>query len=234
LKILNPNILLQYLDKLLPFILVISCLILSFGFLWALFISPNDYQQGLMVKIMYLHVPSAWLSLGVYFFMTLMSIIYLVTKTPIAAIIAKAATPIGLMFTLVVLLTGVLWGRPMWGVWWVWDARLTSVLILTFIYMGLILIYRLENKQNKLLKIASFYTILGFINIPVVKFSVDWWNTLHQPASINILSKSSIHSSMLFPLMIMTAAFALFSLLIFLMKYNTELIKIKNKGLDRL
>ncbi len=146
-----------------------------------------------MVKIMYLHVPSAWLSLGVYFFMTLMSIIYLVTKTPITAIIAKAATPIGLMFTLVVLLTGVFWGRPMWGVWWVWDARLTSVLILTFIYMGLILIYRLENKQNKLLKIASFYTILGFINIPVVKFSVDWWNTLHQPASILRLDGPSIH-----------------------------------------
>ena len=155
-----------------------------------------------MVKIMYLHVPSAWLSLGVYFFMTVMSIIYLVTKTPIAAIIAKAATPIGLMFTLVVLLTGVFWGRPMWGVWWVWDARLTSVLILTFIYMGLILIYRLENKQNKLLKIASFYTILGFINIPVVKFSVDWWNTLHQPASILRLDGPSIHYTMLYPLIL--------------------------------
>jgi heme exporter protein C len=227
LKILNPNILLQYLDKLLPFILVISCLILSFGFLWALFISPNDYQQGLMVKIMYLHVPSAWLSLGVYFFMTLMSIIYLVTKTPIAAIIAKAATPIGLMFTLVVLLTGVLWGRPMWGVWWVWDARLTSVLILTFIYMGLILIYRLENKQNKLLKIASFYTILGFINIPVVKFSVDWWNTLHQPASILRLDGPSIHYTMLYPLILVFIGLCFLCLSFLTIALKIEIMKSK-------
>ena len=217
----------QYLDKLLPFILVISCLILSFGFLWALFISPNDYQQGLMVKIMYLHVPSAWLSLGVYFFMTLMSIIYLVTKTPIAAIIAKAATPIGLMFTLVVLLTGVLWGRPMWGVWWVWDARLTSVLILTFIYMGLILIYRLENKQNKLLKIASFYTILGFINIPVVKFSVDWWNTLHQPASILRLDGPSIHYTMLYPLILVFIGLCFLCLSFLTIALKIEIMKSK-------
>ncbi len=180
-----------------------------------------------MVKIMYLHVPSAWLSLGVYFFMTLMSIIYLVTKTPIAAIIAKAATPIGLMFTLVVLLTGVFWGRPMWGVWWVWDARLTSVLILTFIYMGLILIYRLENKQNKLLKIASFYTILGFINIPVVKFSVDWWNTLHQPASILRLDGPSIHYTMLYPLILVFIGLCFLCLSLLTIALKIEIMKSK-------
>jgi heme exporter protein C len=231
LKILNPNILLQYLDKLLPFILLISCLILSFGFLWALFISPNDYQQGLMVKIMYLHVPSAWLSLGVYFFMTIMSIIYLVTKTPIAAIITKAATPIGLMFTLVVLLTGVFWGRPMWGVWWVWDARLTSVLILAFIYMGLILIYRLENKQNKILKIASFYTILGFINIPIVKFSVDWWNTLHQPASILRLDGPSIHYTMLYPLIVVFIGLCFLCLSLLAIALKIEIMKSKLRNI---
>ena len=181
-----------------PYIFYISLCVYSLALIWGLAYAPADYLQGNSFRIMYLHVPSAWLSLGVYFFMTLMSIIYLVTKTPIAAIIAKAATPIGLMFTLVVLLTGVFWGRPMWGVWWVWDARLTSVLILTFIYMGLILIYRLENKQNKLLKIASFYTILGFINITVVKFSVHLCNILHKPASILRLDCLSIHYMLLY------------------------------------
>jgi heme exporter protein C len=206
--------------------------ILSFGFFWALFISPNDYQQGVMVKIMYLHVPSAWLSLGIYGLMTMMSIIYLVTKTPLAAIIAKAATPIGLLFTLVVLISGIFWGRPMWGVWWVWDARLTSVLILFFIYMGLILIYRLENKQNKVLKIASFYTILGFINIPIVKFSVDWWNTLHQPASVLRLDGPSIHYTMLYPLIVVFVGLCLLFLALISIRIKIEIMKGKLKNVN--
>jgi heme exporter protein C len=130
--------------------------------------------------------------------------------------------------------TGSIWGKPTWGTWWAWDARITSMLILALFYIMYLVAWRIFEDNDKAFKVTSIITILGIINVPIIKYSVDWWNTLHQPASINILSKSSIHISMLFPLLTMTAAFALFSLLIFLMKYNTELIKIKNKGLDRL
>ena len=150
--------------------------------------------------------------------------------------IAKSLAPSGFVFNIVALVTGSIWGKPTWGTWWAWDARITSMLILALFYLLYLIAWKIyENKEEeKVHKATVIISILGIINIPIIKYSVDWWNTLHQPASINILSKSSIHSSMLFPLAIMTAAFALFSLLIFLMKYNTELIKIKNKGLDRL
>ena len=148
--------------------------------------------------------------------------------------IAKSLAPSGLIFNIIALVTGSIWGKPTWGTWWAWDARITSMLLLGLFYVLYLTTWRLYKNREQAKKITTLITILGIINIPIVKYSVDWWNTLHQPASINILSKSTIHSSMLFPLMIMTAAFALFSLLIFLMKYNTELIKIKNKGLDRL
>ena len=155
-------------------------------------------------------------------------------KLEIFFLIAKSLAPSGFVFNVVALVTGSIWGRPTWGTWWAWDARITSMLILGLFYVMYLLAWKLYNEDDKVFKTTSIITILGVINIPIIKYSVDWWNTLHQPASINILSKSSIHISMLFPLLIMTAAFALFSLLIFLMKYNTELIKIKNKGLDRL
>ena len=149
-------------------------------------------------------------------------------------LISKSLAPSGFVFNVIALVTGAIWGKPTWGTWWAWDARITSMLILALFYLLYLLAWRVYQDKNQVYKITSIITILGIINVPIIKYSVDWWNTLHQPASINILSKSSIHSSMLFPLIIMTAAFALFSLLIFLMKYNTELIKIKNKGLDRL
>ena len=142
--------------------------------------------------------------------------------------------PSGLVFNIIALVTGSIWGKPTWGTWWAWDARITSMLILVLFYIMYLIAWRIFEDNDKVFKVTSVITILGIINVPIIKYSVDWWNTLHQPASINILSKSSIHISMLFPLLTMTAAFALFSLLIFLMKYNTELIKIKNKGLDRL
>ena len=138
------------------------------------------------------------------------------------------------IFNIIALVTGSIWGRPTWGTWWAWDARITSMLILALFYLLYLLAWRIFNDKNRVFKVTLIITVLGIINVPIIKYSVDWWNTLHQPASINIFTKSSIDISMLFPLMIMTAAFALFSLLIFLMKYNTELIKIKNKGLDRL
>ena len=148
--------------------------------------------------------------------------------------IAKSLAPSGFIFNIIALVTGSIWGKPTWGTWWAWDARITSMLILALFYLMFLMAWRIYDKKEQVFKITSIITVLGIINVPIIKYSVDWWNTLHQPASINILSKSTIHSSMLVPLMIMTAAFALFSLLIFLMKYNTELIKIKNKGLDRL
>ncbi len=183
---------------------------------------------------MYVHVPAAWISLGIFSLITLLSLSGFIFKNKNFFLIAKSLAPSGLVFNVIALVTGSIWGKPTWGTWWAWDARITSMLILVLFYLMYLIAWRIYEDKEKVLKITTIITIFGIINIPIIKYSVDWWNTLHQPASINILSKSSIHSSMLFPLMIMTAAFALFSMLIFLMKYNTELIKIKNKGLDRL
>ena len=165
---------------------------------------------------------------------TFLSICGFIFKNKNFFLISKSLAPSGFVFNLIALVTGSIWGKPTWGTWWAWDARITSMLILLLFYAMYLIIWRIYDSEEKVYKISTTITILGIINVPIIKYSVDWWNTLHQPASINILSKSSIHSSMLYPLLIMTAAFALFSLLIFLMKYNTELIKIKNKGLDRL
>ena len=150
------------------------------------------------------------------------------------SLITKSLAPSGFVFNIIALVTGSIWGKPTWGTWWAWDARITSMLLLSLFYLMFIITWRITENNDKAIKISSYIAILGLINVPIIKFSVDWWNTLHQPASVNILSDTTIHSTMLIPLVIMTAAFVLFSLLIFLMKYNTELIKIKNKGLDRL
>ena len=197
-------------------------------------ISPEDYKQSDAVRIMYVHVPAAWISLGIFSSITVLSICGFVFRNKNFFLISKSLAPSGFVFNIIALVTGSIWGKPTWGTWWAWDARITSMLILALFYAMYLIVWRIYDKEEKVYKISTFITILGIINVPIIKYSVDWWNTLHQPASINILSKSSIHSSMLYPLLIMTAAFALFSLLIFLMKYNTELIKIKNKGLDRL
>ena len=196
--------------------------------------SPEDYKQSDAVRIMYVHVPSAWISLGIFSSITLLSISGFIFKNKNFFLIAKSLAPSGFVFNIIALVTGAIWGKPTWGTWWAWDARITSMLILALFFAMYLIAWGIYEKEEKVFKITTFITIVGIINVPITKYSVDWWNTLHQPASINILTKSSIHSSMLFPLLLMTAAFALFSLLIFLMKYNTELIKIKNKGLDRL
>ena len=231
--LINPSKFNKFADIIFKPLIFTSSIILIAGLI-LVYLSPLDYQQGLTVKIMYIHVPSAWLALLTYSIMTIYSIIGIAFKMPFSFIVNKAVAPIGAVFTLLCLISGSLWGKPMWGTWWVWDARLTSVAILLLIYLIIIFLDKtFENKEVRE-KTTAIFILIGSVNLPIIKFSVDWWNTLHQPASINILSKSSIHISMLFPLLIMTAAFALFSLLIFLMKYNTELIKIKNKGLDRL
>ncbi len=233
-KLFEPNKIFKITSKAPKYVLFLFVVVLTVGLVEALVISPEDYKQSDAVRIMYVHVPAAWISLGIFSSITLLSICGFVFKNKNFFLISKSLAPSGFVFNIIALVTGSIWGKPTWGTWWAWDARITSMLILALFYAMYLIVWRIYDKEEKVYKISTFITILGIINVPIIKYSVDWWNTLHQPASINILSKSSIHSSMLYPLLIMTAAFALFSLLIFLMKYNTELIKIKNKGLDRL
>ncbi len=233
-KLLEPNKIFQITSKAPKYVLFLFVIVLSVGLVEALILSPEDYKQSDAVRIMYVHVPAAWISLGIFSSITALSISGFIFKNKNFFLISKSLAPSGFVFNIIALVTGSIWGKPTWGTWWAWDARITSMLILALFYALYLISWRIYENEEKVFKISTFITILGIINVPIIKYSVDWWNTLHQPASINILSKSSIHSSMLYPLLIMTAAFALFSLLIFLMKYNTELIKIKNKGLDRL
>ena len=233
-KYFEPNKIFSITSKAPRYVLFLFIVILSIGLTEALILSPEDYKQSHSVRIMYVHVPAAWISLGIFSAITFLSIVGYIFKIRNFFLIAKSLAPSGLVFNIIALVTGSIWGKPTWGTWWAWDARITSMLILALFYIMYLVAWRIFEDNDKAFKVTSIITILGIINVPIIKYSVDWWNTLHQPASINILSKSSIHISMLFPLMTMTAAFALFSLLIFLMKYNTELIKIKNKGLDRL
>ena len=234
LKILEPKKIFLITSRAPKYVMVLFVIVLSIGLLEALIFSPEDYKQSHSVRIMYVHVPAAWISLGIFSSITFLSLCGYIFKNKNFFLIAKSLAPSGLVFNIIALVTGSIWGKPTWGTWWAWDARITSMLILALFYLMYLVAWRVYDNSEKVIKITTLITILGIINVPIIKYSVDWWSTLHQPASINILSKSTIHSSMLFPLFLMTAAFTLFSLLIFLMKYNTELIKIKNKGLDRL
>ena len=233
-QLLEPNRIFSITSKAPKYVLLLFILVVSIGLTEALILSPEDYKQSHSVRIMYVHVPAAWISLGIFSTITILSIVGYIFKIKNFLLISKSLAPSGFVFNVIALVTGSIWGKPTWGTWWAWDARITSMLILALFYLMYLIAWRIYEDKEQVFKVTSIITILGIINVPIIKYSVDWWNTLHQPASINILSKSTIHSSMLVPLLIMTAAFALFSLLIFLMKYNTELIKIKNKGLDRL
>ena len=233
-KYFEPNKIFSITSRAPRYVLLLFIIILSIGLVEALVLSPEDYKQGHSVRIMYVHVPAAWITLGIFSAITFLSVIGYIFKLRNFFLISKSLAPSGFVFNIIALVTGSIWGKPTWGTWWAWDARITSMLILGLFYLMYLVVWRIYQDSDRVFKITSIITIMGIVNVPIIKYSVDWWNTLHQPASINILSKSSIHISMMFPLIIMTAAFALFSLLIFLMKYNTELIKIKNKGLDRL
>ena len=235
-KYFEPNKVFSITSKAPKYVLFLFIIVLSIGLVEALILSPEDYKQSHSVRIMYVHVPAAWISLGIFSSITFLSVVGYIFKIRNFFLISKSLAPSGFVFNIIALVTGSIWGKPTWGTWWAWDARITSMLILGLFYLMYLVAWRIyqDSDSDKVFKITSIITIMGIVNVPIIKYSVDWWNTLHQPASINILSKSSIHISMMFPLMIMTAAFALFSLLIFLMKYNTELIKIKNKGLNRL
>ena len=234
-KSFEPNKIFAITSKAPKYVLLLFIVVLTIGLTEALVLSPEDYKQSDAVRIMYVHVPAAWISLGIFSSLALLSVGSFVFKNKNFALIAKSLAPSGFVFNIIALVTGSIWGKPTWGTWWAWDARITSMLILALFYGMYLLAWRIYEDKEQVIKVTSLIAILGVVNVPIIKFSVDWWNTLHQPASINILSTNiAIHPSMLAPLGIMTAAFALFSLLIFLMKYNAELIKVKNKGLNRL
>ena len=234
LNYLNPGNTIKIISKLQKFIFALFIAVLILGLAEALVLSPEDYKQSDSVRIMYVHVPAAWISLGIFTVISILSFGILIFKNKNFSLITKSLAPSGFVFNIIALVTGSIWGKPTWGTWWAWDARITSMLLLAIFYLMFMMSWKIVDQENKAIKLSSYIAIFGLINVPIIKFSVDWWSTLHQPSSVNVLKETTIHTSMLVPLGIMTAAFALFSLLIFLMKYNTELLKIKNKGLDRL
>ena len=218
----NPTRFLALAARAIPWLAGITALCFAVG-LYLSFATEGDYQQGETVRIMYVHVPSAWLSMMCYTIMSLSAIGTLVWRHPLADVSAKAAAPLGAAFTLLALVTGSLWGKPMWGTWWVWDARLTSVFVLFLMYLGIIALTRALDDAGRAAWAAAIITLVGFINIPIIKFSVDWWNTLHQPASVFRMGGSTIDPSMLWPLLVMALGFTVLFFALHLMAMRTEI-----------
>ena len=232
--LINPSRIFYWIEKLINFINSIFFILLIIALTFALILSPPDYLQGDSVRIMYVHVPSAWIGLASFSVIALLSILNFVFKIKNLNLITKSIAPIGLLFTCIAIITGSLWGQPTWGTWWVWDARITSMLVLSIFYILFILAHKLIESEGKANKVANLIAIIGSINIPVIRYSVDWWNTLHQPSSIKIDGTSSIHPSMLLPLILMLLVLLLYCALILLMKYKTEIIRIKKKNIKRI
>ena len=229
----NSNIFI-WIEKLINFINSIFFILLLVALSFALIFSPPDYLQGDSVRIMYVHVPAAWIGLASFSAIAFLSIINFIFKIKNLTLIAKSLAPIGLLFTCIAIVTGSIWGQPTWGTFWAWDARITSMVILAIFYLLFILTHKYLLEESKANNVSSLIAIVGLINIPIVKYSVEWWATLHQPASIKISGTSSIHSSMLMPLLLMFFVLILYCALIFLMKYKTEIIRIKKKNLKRI
>ena len=208
-QLANPTRFLGLTEALLPWLTSLAAVFLAVGAYLAFFVAPADYQQGDSVRIMFIHVPAAWLAIFCYSLMAVAALGTLVWRHPLADVAAKAAAPLGAAFTLLALFTGSVWGKPMWGTWWVWDARLTSVLVLFIMYLGLIALWRSFDDPGRAGRVAAILTLVGFINIPIIKFSVEWWNTLHQPASVVRLDGPTIHPTMLWPLVVMAIGFTL-------------------------
>ena len=230
-KILNLSNIFFWIEKLIGFINSIFFILLLVALSFALIFSPPDYLQGDSVRIMYVHVPSAWLASFLYLSLAVSCIFYLVWKHPLADLISSSIAPIGALFSILTLITGSLWGKPMWGTWWVWDARLTSMLILFFFYLGFILLHNAFERKIDGSKSASVLAIIGLINLPIIKFSVDWWHTLHQPSSILKFDGPSIDNQMLIPLSFMMIGFGLFSLYLIIINVKTKLIEKKCEAL---
>ena len=233
-KIFNNSNLFIWIEKLINFINSIFFVLVLVALSFALIFSPPDYLQGDSVRIMYVHVPAAWIGLASFTLIALLSILNFIFKIKNLTLITKSIAPIGFMFTCIAIVTGSIWGQPTWGTFWVWDARITSMVILALFYFIFITTHKLVFDVNKANKISSIVAIVGLINIPIIKYSVEWWNTLHQPASIKITGTSTIHPSMLMPLLLMFFVLILYCALIFLMKYKTEIIRIKKKNLKRI
>jgi len=232
--LINPSKIFFWIEKLINFINSIFFILLIVALTFALILSPPDYLQGDSVRIMYVHVPSAWIGLASFTVIALLSALSFIFKIKNLNLITKSIAPIGLLFTCLAIITGSIWGRPTWGTWWAWDARITSMLVLSIFYVLFILAHKLIEKEDIAIKVANIIAVIGVINIPVIRYSVDWWNTLHQPSSIKIDGTSSIHSSMLLPLMLMLLVLLLYCALILLMKYKTEIIRIKKKNIKRI
>ena len=234
LKKFFPNKILSLNNNFFTVLLVAMIFIIIIGLINALITSPPDAVQGNSVRIMYVHVPSSFIALACFGFIGIASISNLIFKIKIFPLMAKSIAPVGSLFCLVSIVTGSLWGKPTWGIFWVWDARLTSMLILLFFYIAYMSIWKLAANFDNANKISSLVAVIGSLNLPVIKYSVDWWNTLHQPSSITLTSAPAIHYTMLIPLVIMLIGLIIYSLIIFLMKYKTEIIKFKlskkNKG----
>jgi heme exporter protein C len=223
----NPNRFMRIAGAVLPWSAAATALLMAAGLYFALFASPPDYQQGETVRIMYVHVPAAWMALFVYTCMAVASATALIWRHPLADLIARSAAPIGAGFTFVALVTGALWGKPMWGTWWVWDARLTSVLILFFLYLGYIALANAFDDPTRGARAAAILALVGFVNVPIIKFSVDWWNTLHQPASISRFDAPAIDPAMLTPLLLMGLGFTTYFVTVLLLRVKSELVAAK-------
>jgi heme exporter protein C len=231
LRFANPSFVLRFVRRAIPIFAVLSAVLIAVGLYLVFFVAPADYQQGQTVKIMYIHVPAAWLGMFAYMVMSSAALGTLVWRHPVADAAQKSAAPLGAMFTFVCLVTGSLWGRPMWGTYWVWDARLTSMLVLLLIYLALIALWRTIEEPQRAAKAAAVMTLVGLVNIPIIKFSVDWWNTLHQPASVFKTSGPAIYSSMLWPLLIMAIGASCLFMTLHMMSIRNEIL---HRRLDRL
>ncbi|BAT58663.1 heme exporter protein C [Variibacter gotjawalensis] len=220
----NPTRFLRFTERVLPWLIAATAIVLATG-LYLAWNAPDDYQQGATVKIMFIHVPSAWLAMGIWAVMSLSALGTLVWRHPLADVAARAAMPIGAAFTLICLVTGALWGRPTWGTYWVWDARLTSVLVLFLMYLGLLALWSAVDEPSRAGRLAAILTLVGAVNLPIIKFSVDWWNTLHQPASVVRLGGAAIHPTILTPLLTMAAAFFLLFVTLHLAAMRNEILR---------
>jgi len=230
-RLANPTRFVRLATAVLPWTALLALACLGSGLYFALFDSPADYQQGESVRIMYVHVPSAWLAMAGYSTVAISSACALIWKHPLADLIAKSASPVGACFALLCLLTGSLWGKPMWGTWWAWDARLTSVLILFFLYIGHYALLHAFDDAQRGAKAAAVLALAGFINVPIIKFSVDWWNTLHQPASVSKMGMPSVDPRMLLPLLLMAFGYTFFFVTVLLVRVKGEILAAKIKAL---
>jgi heme exporter protein C len=221
----NPTRFLNFADKVLPWLIALTAILLGTGLYLGFFIAPADYQQGETVRIMYIHVPSAWIAMFAYVLIAVAGLGTLIWRHPLADVSAKAAAPIGAAFTFLALVTGSLWGKPMWGTYWVWDARLTSFLALFLLYLGLIALWQAIEEPGRAGRAAAILALVGVVNIPIIKFSVDWWNTLHQPASVFRVEGSAIDPSIQTPLLIMALGFTLLFVVLHLMAMRAEILR---------